>query len=184
MPFHDVAARATLAPVRKADDLREGPGAVTGWNSGELRTLETVRGGRGLSTMARGAVKAGPTTSNRDYAAAKAGKFTLFERHNALGRVSRMSIVEDALRRLDLAMVRLEAAVTRRVEAEEARADRDIELALMDEDRARLAAELDAAGAQLARLASVTGEVERRLDRAIDTVATVLERRPPPRPGA
>ncbi|MCE4226051.1 DUF4164 domain-containing protein [Methylobacterium sp. C25] len=97
----------------------------------------------------------------------------------------RMSVIEDALRRLDLAMVRLEAAVTRRVEAEEARADRDIELALMDEDRARLAAELDAASAQLARMASVTGDVERRLDRAIDTVSTVLDRRSSPsRPGA
>ncbi|GEP11398.1 DUF4164 domain-containing protein [Methylobacterium gnaphalii] len=95
-----------------------------------------------------------------------------------------MSLVEDALRRLDLAMVRLEAAVTRRVEADEARADRDIELALMDEDRARLAAELDAASAQLARMANVTGEVERRIDRAIDTVSTVLDRRVPPRPGA
>ncbi|GEP00133.1 DUF4164 family protein [Methylobacterium haplocladii] len=95
-----------------------------------------------------------------------------------------MAVIEDAWRRLDLAMVRLEAAVTRRVEAEAARADRDVELALMDEDRARLAAELDAASAQLARMASVTGDVERRLGRAIDTVETVLDRRPPPRPGA
>ena len=85
-----------------------------------------------------------------------------------------MASIDEAIRELDAALTRLEAAVTRRVEAEQARGDRDLELALMAEDRARLAADLDAAGARLARMTAATGDVARRLDRAIGTVTGVL----------
>ena len=88
-----------------------------------------------------------------------------------------MASIDEAFHELDAALTRLEAAVTRRVEAERARGDRDVELALMAEDRARLAAELDAAGARLARMTAATGDVAHRIDRAIGTVAGVLAER-------
>ena len=87
-----------------------------------------------------------------------------------------MTLVEDAFQRLNTALARLEASVGRRVEAEASRGDREIELALMEEDRARLAAELDAASARLARVTAATGDVGLRLERAIDTVEGVLDR--------
>ena len=83
-----------------------------------------------------------------------------------------MSLVDDAFQRLNTALARLEASV----EAEASRGDREIERALMEEDRARLAAELDAASARLARVTAATGDVGRRLERAIDTVEGVLDR--------
>ena len=90
-----------------------------------------------------------------------------------------MALIEEAFARLDTVLAHLEAAVARRVEADAARGDHDIELALMDEDRTRLAAELDSASAQLARMTAVTGDVERRIERAIDTVEGALGRTPP-----
>ncbi|MRI55430.1 DUF4164 family protein [Methylobacterium sp. DB1607] len=82
--------------------------------------------------------------------------------------------LEEALHRLDTALALLETAVARKLEAERSRGDRETEFALLEEDRVRLAAELDAAGARLARMTSTTGEVNRRLDRAIETVEDVL----------
>ncbi|SFL60872.1 DUF4164 domain-containing protein [Methylorubrum salsuginis] len=82
--------------------------------------------------------------------------------------------LEEAIGRLDAALALLETAVARRLEAERSRGDRETEFALLEEDRARLAAELDAAGARLARMNVTTGEVGRRLDRAIETVKDVL----------
>lgn len=82
--------------------------------------------------------------------------------------------VADALARLDTALGRLEAVVARRVEADAAPDDRDTELALMEQDRARLAAALDAATARLAAVEEAAEAVGQRLDRAIDAVADVL----------
>ncbi|TXN44072.1 DUF4164 family protein [Methylobacterium sp. WL7] len=86
--------------------------------------------------------------------------------------------IDAAFARLDAALSRLDAVVARRLEAEaEAEPDdRDAELALMDEDRARLAAALDAASAHLADVEATTGLVGQRLDRAIQTVQGVLGR--------
>ena len=84
--------------------------------------------------------------------------------------------VSEALQRLDTVLARLEASVTRRLEAEAAPDDRDAELALLGEDRSRLAAALDAASARLAQVEATSGEVGSRLDRAIAAVAGVLER--------
>lgn len=86
--------------------------------------------------------------------------------------------VDEALLRLDAALSRLEAGVARRVEADAAPDDRDTELALMAEDRARLAAALDAASARLAEVESGASEVGQRLDRAIEAVEGVLAREP------
>lgn len=88
-----------------------------------------------------------------------------------------MPAIEDAFHRLQAALSRLEAVVARRIEADTARGDHETELALMDEDRARLAAELDRASARLARMNAVTDDVERKIGRAIDTVESVVARR-------
>ncbi|GJE51189.1 hypothetical protein GOFOIKOB_4244 [Methylobacterium tardum] len=84
--------------------------------------------------------------------------------------------IDEALARLDAALSRLDAVVTRRIETAAQPDDRDAELALMDEDRTRLAAALDAASARLAEVSATTGEVGQRLDRAIETVQDVLGR--------
>ncbi|GJE60889.1 DUF4164 family protein [Methylobacterium trifolii] len=82
--------------------------------------------------------------------------------------------IDDALARLDGALARLEAAVARRLDADAAPDDRDAELAIMGEDRARLAAALDLASARLATVEATTDQVGRRLDRAIEAVEGVL----------
>ncbi|AWN34549.1 DUF4164 family protein [Methylobacterium radiodurans] len=80
----------------------------------------------------------------------------------------------EALARLGAALGRLEAVVARRVEADAAPDDRDTELALMEQDRARLAAALDAATARLAAFGSAAEALGQRVDRAIDAVEGVL----------
>ena len=82
--------------------------------------------------------------------------------------------IEDALGRLDAALIRLESSVARRLDT--APDDRDAELAIMDEDRARLAAALDAAHARLTEVEATTGAVGHRLERAIAAVEGVLAR--------
>jgi hypothetical protein len=84
--------------------------------------------------------------------------------------------IDEALARLEAALSRLDAVVAHRIEAAAQPDDRDAELALMDEDRARLAAALDAASARLAEVSAATGAVGHRLDRAIETVQDVLAR--------
>ncbi|MEA1832469.1 DUF4164 family protein [Methylobacterium durans] len=93
--------------------------------------------------------------------------------------------IDDALARLDTALNRLEATVTRRLEAARSPDDRDVELAIMGEDRARLAAALDAAQARLAQVTATADDIGERLDRVIDTVEGVMAdqdgaARPPP----
>ena len=86
------------------------------------------------------------------------------------------SPIDDALGRLETVLHRLEAAVRQRLETDAEPDDRDAELAIMDEDRARLAAALDAAGARLAEVEATAGAVGHRLDRAIVAVEDVLGR--------
>ena len=85
----------------------------------------------------------------------------------------------DALRRLDAALLQLEATVARRLEAEANPDDVEAERAIMAEDRARLAAALDAASARLAQVETAADTVGRRLERAIGTVEGVLGRPDP-----
>ncbi|KQO50002.1 MULTISPECIES: DUF4164 domain-containing protein [unclassified Methylobacterium] len=82
--------------------------------------------------------------------------------------------VDHALARLETALTRLEASVTHRLEAEREPGDLETELAIMAEDRARLAAELDAASARLATVEATTSDVGHRLGRAIEAVEGVL----------
>ena len=82
--------------------------------------------------------------------------------------------VDQALSRLDAALIRLEAAVSHRLETERDPGDLETELAIMTDDRVRLAAELDAASARLAEVEAATDDVGHRLGRAIAAVEGVL----------
>lgn len=85
-------------------------------------------------------------------------------------------MLENALMRLDGALAQLEAAARRRVDAERGRANLETELALMQDDRARLAAELDGATARLGDVETAAAEVDQRLERAISVIGAVIVR--------
>lgn len=82
--------------------------------------------------------------------------------------------LNEALKRLDAALTALEAAAARREEADRRSIDIETELSLMQDDRARLAVDLDGAMARLARLQAAANEVEERVERAIGVVKAVL----------
>ena len=79
-----------------------------------------------------------------------------------------------ALRRLDAALDHLEAAAERRGLADAARGNIEEELAIMQDDRTRLAVELDGALAQGKTLNLAHDEVARRLERARLTIENVI----------
>jgi predicted nucleic acid-binding Zn-ribbon protein len=85
-------------------------------------------------------------------------------------------MVDKALARLDGALAQLEAAARRRIEAERGRANLETELALMQDDRARLAAELDGATARLGDVETAAADVDQRLQRAMNVIGAVIER--------
>jgi uncharacterized protein YicC (UPF0701 family) len=82
--------------------------------------------------------------------------------------------LDNGVRRLEAALGLLEAAVTRRLEAERRRGDLETELQIMQDDRARLAVELDGALTRLHRFEAATDDVSRRVRQAIGAVETVL----------
>ena len=84
--------------------------------------------------------------------------------------------LDDAVKRLDAALGLLEAAVTRRLEAERRRGDLETELQIMQDDRARLAVELDGTLARLHRVEAAAGDVGRRVERAAGVIREVLGR--------
>lgn len=85
-------------------------------------------------------------------------------------------MLDNALARLDGALAQLEGAARRRIEAERGRSNLETELTLMQDDRARLAAELDGTMARLNQVESAAGDVERRLEKAISAVGAVIAR--------
>lgn len=82
--------------------------------------------------------------------------------------------LDEALRRLASALDLLEAATARRAAVEAARADLTEELAVMQDDRARLALDLDAALARAKRLDAASQQVSRRLDRAGEAIRALI----------
>ena len=84
--------------------------------------------------------------------------------------------LDDAVKRLDAALGLLEAAVTRRLEAERRRGDLETELQIMQDDRARLAVELDGTMARLHRVEAAASDVGRRVERAAGVLREVLGR--------
>jgi hypothetical protein len=84
------------------------------------------------------------------------------------------SILDDAFKRLDGALSLLEASVSRRLEADRRKGSLETELQLMQDDRARLAEELDGALTRLQRFEVATDDVSRRVQLAIIAVQSVL----------
>ena len=87
----------------------------------------------------------------------------------------RIPELSHAVGRLRSALGALEAAAQRRAELDRGKAGAETELALMQDDRARLATELDLAMARAERLASVNKDVDRRLQAAMGTIRGVLD---------
>jgi chromosome segregation ATPase len=94
---------------------------------------------------------------------------------------SRSARIEDAIARLRSSLNLLEAAAARRAEADRSKSTLETELALMQDDRARLAVELDSALARANRLDTTTDELSRRIERAIGSVRSVIEAADRPR---
>jgi hypothetical protein len=85
-----------------------------------------------------------------------------------------VSELDAALKRLDHALASAEAAVGRAIDAADAARLREEELTTFADDRLRLAELLDASAAQAEAMQGVRQEIGRRLDRAIETVESVL----------
>lgn len=83
--------------------------------------------------------------------------------------------LDEALKRLEASLGLLEAAVTRRLESERSRADLETELQIMQDDRARLAVDLESASVRLERLEATREDVAKRVSRAVGAVRAVLD---------
>jgi hypothetical protein len=84
--------------------------------------------------------------------------------------------LDTALRRLAAALDRLEAASERRAKADALRANLVEELAVLQDDRSRLAVELDAEITRSRALELANEEVARRLNQASTEISAVLTR--------
>ena len=82
--------------------------------------------------------------------------------------------LDAALKRLAAALDRLDAASERRTKADALRANLEDELAVMQDDRSRLAAELDGAIARAKSLELANSEVARRLSGASAEIRGIL----------
>ena len=83
-------------------------------------------------------------------------------------------ILNDAFQRLGQALDHLDAAAARRAVGDGIRADREQEFTILQDDRSRLALELDSALARTRALDLANAEVSERLARATSTVRTIL----------
>ena len=84
--------------------------------------------------------------------------------------------LDDAMKRLDAALGLLEASVSRRFDLERRGGDLETELQIMQDDRARLAVELDGTVTRLNQVEAAAEDVARRVERAIGAVRQVMER--------
>ncbi len=82
--------------------------------------------------------------------------------------------LDAALKRLAAALDRLDAASDRRAKADALRANLEDELAVMQDDRSRLAVELDGAIARVKSLELANDEVARRLNGASAEIRGIL----------
>ena len=90
-----------------------------------------------------------------------------------------MDSLETSLKRLASAVDALEWAADLRMRHDDTRASTQEEFALMQDDRSRLAVELDAAVDRSRALESANAEAAKRLARAAQTVERVLGRLAP-----
>ena len=86
--------------------------------------------------------------------------------------------LDATLKRLSAALDHLEAAAERRSIADSRRADLEEELAVMQDDRSRLAVELDGALARARRLDEANAEVARRLGETGAAIRSLLGEAP------
>ncbi|HET6377766.1 MAG TPA: DUF4164 family protein [Methylocella sp.] len=93
---------------------------------------------------------------------------------NAAANVTLPESLAVALRRLAAALDKLDAACERRAKADALRANLEEELAVMQDDRARLAVELDGALARVKSLELAHEEISRKLSHARGEIAAVL----------
>ena len=82
--------------------------------------------------------------------------------------------LDEAVKRLENALGLLEASVARRLDVEKRRADLETELQIMQDDRVRLAVELDGALARLHRVEAAADHVGERVRRAIGVIEDVI----------
>ena len=90
-----------------------------------------------------------------------------------------MASLEEAGKRLEAALTLLEIAIGRRFDTASRRGDLETELQIMQDDRARLAVELDGATARLSQVEAASEDVGRRVERAIGAIRQVLEQAEP-----
>ncbi len=88
--------------------------------------------------------------------------------------MSETDLIEQASRRLALALDALEAAAERREKADRSEDALAIQVHVLGTDRARLAGELDHVTARARALATANREVAQRIDQAIETIRGVL----------
>ena len=90
-----------------------------------------------------------------------------------------LEAVDKSLKRLASAVDALELAAGRRMRHDEARVTEQEEFALMQDDRSRLAVELDAAVDRSRALESANGEAAKRLAQAAQAIERFLGRLKP-----
>jgi chromosome segregation ATPase len=78
--------------------------------------------------------------------------------------------LETAIHTLEASLGQLEAAVQRKLDLDKRRGDFETELAIMQDDRARLATELDGALTRLKSVESAAEDAVARLDRAMGVI--------------
>lgn len=83
--------------------------------------------------------------------------------------------IEAATKRLTQALDALEAAVERRRAADRSQAGLAAQVQALGEDRARLAADLDAVSAEAKQLQTVNREAARRVGLAMQSIRDVIE---------
>jgi predicted nucleic acid-binding Zn-ribbon protein len=84
------------------------------------------------------------------------------------------SALDEAMRRLEGSLGLLEVTVMRRLEADKRRGDLETELQIMQDDRARLALELDGMLMRLQRAEAAASDVSERVQRASAAIESVL----------
>jgi Domain of unknown function (DUF4164) len=92
------------------------------------------------------------------------------------GSKTSLEAIEKSLKRLALATDALELAADRRMRHDDARATEQEEYALMQDDRSRLAVELDAAADRSQKLESANSEAAKRLAHAAQAIERILGR--------
>jgi hypothetical protein len=95
------------------------------------------------------------------------------------GSKTSLEAVEHSLKRLASAVEALELAADRRMRHDEARANEQEEFGLMQDDRSRLAVELDAAVDRSRALETANGEAAKRLAQAAQAIERILGRLKP-----